>query len=904
VSVSDLQQHLADRYRIERELGQGGMATVYLAHDVRHDRKVAIKVLRPELAAVIGADRFLAEIRTTANLQHPHILALFDSGAVEGTVFYVMPFVDGESLRDRLTREKQLPVDDALRIAREVADALGYAHGHGVIHRDIKPENILLHGGHALVADFGIALAASRTGGTRMTETGMSLGTPQYMSPEQAMGERDLDARTDIYALGCVTYEMLVGDPPFTASTAQGIVAKVMTEKPASIISRRDRVPEHVEDAVLTALQKLPADRFESARAFSDALGSPALTREKRTSSVRMTWLQRHAMPVVAVLGVIAAASIGFAIRRSSVSDAAVVNRFDLVFDPNQALAPTGGIRVAWSRDGRSFVYSGAGPGGTSQLLLRSLDSLAPVPVAGTTGASSPFFSPDGQSIAYVTTSPFSLRVVPRSGGTARTVVTGDSVSGGGGDWGEDGYIYFDGATTISRIRPDGTGRQVLATLDTLRHEIGLAWPQALPGGRGVIFRARRTGEDVGQYSIDAADGRTHARKHLVAATVARYVSGYLLYVLADGTLMASRFDLGKLALTGTPLVIAHNLDLGAFGAADLALSPGGSLLYSAGGGVSGVEPVWVARDGATSKVDPAWNNVFGAGVALSPDNTRLAVDENAQSGASTSRSEDIWVKQLPAGPLSRLTFEGEQNTHPAWSPDGRDILFVSSRSGPASLYRQRADGSAPATPFLPPGKPADNQTGTALMAEGLASPDGRWIVAQTETTTPGDGDIMALQAGVDTTWRPIVATGFQELAPALSPDGHWLAYSSNETGRAEVYVRPFPDAATGKIQVSTTGGTVPHWTRKGDELFYVSADNEMMAARVRTAPAFAVLATTRLFSTAGFLTTSQHDAYDVTADGQRFLMLRPETGTTTDYAAPHVILVEHFIAYLKRLLP
>jgi serine/threonine protein kinase len=227
--LSRLSASLADRYRIERELGAGGMATVYLAHDLKHDRNVAIKVLRPELAAVIGADRFLSEIKTTANLQHPHILSLFDSGTVDGTVFYVMPFVDGESLRDRLTREKQLPLRDALAIAREIADALQYAHSHGVIHRDIKPENILLQGGHALVADFGIALAASKVGGNRMTETGMSLGTPQYMSPEQAMGERELDSRTDVYALGCVTFEMLAGEPPFTGPTAQSIVAKVIT---------------------------------------------------------------------------------------------------------------------------------------------------------------------------------------------------------------------------------------------------------------------------------------------------------------------------------------------------------------------------------------------------------------------------------------------------------------------------------------------------------------------------------------------------------------------------------------------------------------------------------------------------------------------------------------------------
>jgi serine/threonine-protein kinase len=276
--VATLNAALADRYRIERELGAGGMATVYLAHDVRHDRRVALKVLRPELAAVIGAERFLAEIRTTANLQHPHILALFDSGQVDGTVFYVMPYVEGESLRDRIDREKQLPIDDALLIAREVGGALQYAHGHGVIHRDIKPENILVQGGHALVADFGIALAAAKTGGTRMTETGMSLGTPRYMSPEQAMGERALDARADIYALGCVLYEMLTGDAPFTGSTAQAIVAKVLTEKPAPIIPRRERVPPNVEDAVLTALEKLPADRFATAGEFVAALKADSAT--------------------------------------------------------------------------------------------------------------------------------------------------------------------------------------------------------------------------------------------------------------------------------------------------------------------------------------------------------------------------------------------------------------------------------------------------------------------------------------------------------------------------------------------------------------------------------------------------------------------------------------------------
>jgi serine/threonine-protein kinase len=291
-SVTSLNAALTGRYRIVRELGGGGMAMVYLARDERHDRNVALKVLRPELAAVIGAERFLNEIKTTANLQHPHILPLHDSGNVEGTVWYVMPSVEGESLRDRLTRETQLPLEDALAITREIAGALDYAHRHGVIHRDIKPENILLHDGRAMVADFGIALAVSRTeGGTRITETGMSLGTPHYMSPEQALGERTIDARTDVYALGTVLYEMLVGEPPFTGPSAQAIIAKVMNTLPAPIAAIRPTVPGWVESAVARALSRLPADRFRSAADFAAALqpGAASVVATGTTTAMRPT---------------------------------------------------------------------------------------------------------------------------------------------------------------------------------------------------------------------------------------------------------------------------------------------------------------------------------------------------------------------------------------------------------------------------------------------------------------------------------------------------------------------------------------------------------------------------------------------------------------------------------------
>src|SRR5688572_21932089 len=335
------------------------MATVYLADDLRHSRRVAVKVLRPELAVVIGAERFLAEIKTTANLQHSHILPLFDSGVADGFLFYVMPFVDGESLRDRLTREKQLPINDAVRIGTEVASALDYAHRHGVIHRDIKPENIMLHDGQALVADFGIALAASKAGtNSRMTETGMSLGTPHYMSPEQAMGEREVTARSDIYALGAITYEMLVGEPPFTGPTVQAIVAKVLTEEPRPLLPKRHTIPPHIQTVVMTALEKLAADRFASAAEFAAALENPGLTRTaplaiqpSRRFGGRM--IERLAMLLAAATVGLAALAMWLFFRPGP--PALPVARYAIGFPAAQTPLPL--ARPVLSPDGSKIVY-------------------------------------------------------------------------------------------------------------------------------------------------------------------------------------------------------------------------------------------------------------------------------------------------------------------------------------------------------------------------------------------------------------------------------------------------------------------------------------------------------------------------------------------------------------------
>ncbi|MDH5316684.1 MAG: serine/threonine protein kinase, partial [Gemmatimonadota bacterium] len=368
---------LAGRYRIERELGQGGMATVYLAEDLKHDRKVALKVLKPELAAVLGAERFVVEIKTTAALQHPHILPLFDSGTADGFLFYVMPFIDGETLRDRLNRETQLGVDEAVKIAAEVADALDYAHQHGVIHRDIKPENILLQNGRPMVADFGIALAVSAAAGGRMTETGLSLGTPHYMSPEQATAEKEISARSDVYSLASVLYEMLSGEPPHTGASAQAIIMKIVTDTARPVTELRKSVPANVAAALAKALEKLPADRFASAREFAQALTNPgftiATTAGQAASGARASWKERAVLP----LAVVAAVAVGAALWGWTRPESpAPVARLSITLPDSAQLQQQAGILFALSDDGSKIIYTGPGNGDVD-LWVRPLGALS-----------------------------------------------------------------------------------------------------------------------------------------------------------------------------------------------------------------------------------------------------------------------------------------------------------------------------------------------------------------------------------------------------------------------------------------------------------------------------------------------------------------------------------------------
>jgi eukaryotic-like serine/threonine-protein kinase len=883
-----LQGALSDRYRIEREIGAGGMATVYLAQDLRHDRKVALKLMRPELSAVIGAERFLAEIKLTANLQHPHILPLFDSGEADGCLFYVMPFVEGESLRDRLSREKQLPVPDAVRIASEVASALDYAHRHHVVHRDIKPENILLHDGRALVADFGIALAASKASGSRMTETGMSLGTPHYMSPEQAMGEREITARSDVYALGAMLYEMLTGDPPFTGSTAQAVVARVLTEAPRPMVPQRHTIPPPVEAAVLTALEKLPADRFGSAAEFAEALtgrnyaptvpSHPAAAPGGTAALRKVSGGKRVTLALAAVAVLATAAALWGWLRPQPEP---MVNRFSVFLPPDQALQPVAGSgnRVAISPDGKRLVYVGPAERG-GRLWVRENNQLNATPIAGTEGAGTPFFSPDGRHVGFLIQGT-TLRTVSLDGGPVLTLT--DSANSSGGDWGIDGYIYFEVDSGIARKPAAGGATEVVYDM-LKRSEVGAEWPVLLPDAKGMLFRTRRANQATTDFQIVGMKLPNGEPKVLTRGIYARYSpTGHLLVATADGKLVAVPFDADKLEVTGSPIGLLEGIGIEAGGfSINLGLSENGTLVYTTGGATGVRRPVWVTREGAESPVDPAWQpQGIIANFALSPDGKALAVDV-IQNGANT-----VWIKQLPAGPYSRLTFGDTGNMRPSWSADGRSVVYLAevNNNGGNPVVR-RADGTGGTRRLLPAGR---------AWGQAVETRDGRWLVLRSSVFEPGKGDIFGVRMG-DTTLVPLATSPATEVDAAVSPDGRWIAYASEESGLLEIYVRPFPNAESARWQVSAAGGSDPVWSRNGRELFYFSAQNEMMSVAVAPGAAFSISPPRQLFSAAQYTPIAPVPAFDVSPDGRRFLLLRETTPTERN----ELIVVQNWVQEMK----
>jgi serine/threonine-protein kinase len=878
--VSRLQGALADRYRIEREIGQGGMATVYLAHDLKHDRKVAIKVLRPELAAVIGAERFLREIKTIATLQHPHILGLIDSGEMNGTAYYVMPYVEGESLRDRLQREKQLPIADAVRLASEVAAALDYAHRHGVIHRDIKPENILLHDGSALVSDFGIALAVSSAGSTRMTETGMSLGTPHYMSPEQAMGEREITARSDVYALGCVTYEMLSGDPPFTGSTAQAIIAKVMTEKPASLQKQRERVPDEVEDAVFIALEKLPADRFASAAEFAEALrAAPGASRTGQAASryragtkASGNWSDRLRDPMVLVLGAIAIATAIFAgwSRRSAPGATAEVVRFTLPAVLSGQTSSVGYNVLAVSPDGRTLVYVGQDEGRRQQLMLRTLDDVTARAVPGTEDAVHPIFSPDGKWIAFIRGNQLYKIAVD---GAAPQVVGTALGTFNGASWSSSGVIIVSGNTALFALPETGGPAQRLDPSGRVAGEIYRDAPLVWDDAHCVIYSSWAGSSPATARIAIAPLGAGNATVlDLKGIQPLGVVDGTLVYVTAAGVMMGVPIDLDKRRLLGPPVQLIDNVSLNlGTGLARAALSRAGTLFYQNGAQLSRVV-VAGADGGARVLRDDRRDYSFPR---LSPDGRQLAIT----IGSADRR--DVWLDELASGTRTRLTTEGLTNERAEWSPDGRRVLYRSDRDSRTAIWWRPADLSAEATPLL---------IGNRLdVFEAVLSPDARYIVYQLDTL---GADIYYRALSGDTAPRPIANSGTAiETMPRLSPDGRWIAFITDESGRNEVVVQPFPGPG-GRVQVSAGGGTEPVWSRDGRRLFY-RGRAKLMAAAIRAGPGFSVVARDTLFADTYVFASNPHANYDVLPDGAHFVFLE------ADHSG-ELIVVANWLAVLR----
>jgi serine/threonine-protein kinase len=877
--IARLNAALEGRYRIERQLGQGGMATVYLAEDLKHHRKVALKVLKPELAAVVGAERFLAEIRTTASLQHPHILPLFDSGEADRLLFYVMPHVGGESLRDRLEREHQLPVGEAVRIATNVAEALDYAHSHGVVHRDIKPANILLQAGKPVIADFGIALAVSAGGAGRLTETGLSLGTPHYMSPEQATGDQGVGPATDIWALGCVLYEMLVGEPPYTGSTPQAVLGKIITAVLPSVTGQRKSVPANVDMTIRKALEKMPADRFTSASEFAKALGDPGFRDGQEAAAVAAgaaalgPWKQLSMG--LATLAAVLALGLVWAVADSPSPEPRPLARFYVTPAEDQRLvAPSASVDIALSPDGSRLIYVGVAPGGGTQLWRRGLGDLEAIAVPGTEGARAPDVSPDGASIAFSAAG--AIKSVSLQGGPAVTIVA----EGGGPTWGSDGLMYFTRDGIVYRVSATGGDPEaVTAPMDNTVQR----YLDALPDGRGLLLTVSIGPPAQSRIATVGPDGGEV--REILAGVMARCTAtGHIVYATAAGTLMAAPFDVRRLEVTGPSVALIEGVAVGANSNSQFALSESGTLVYATGAG-SVSELVWVSRGGLVEPVDPAWTGEFGS-PALSPDGRRLAVAIQREA------SMDLWIKQLDRGPSIRLTFDGSRNDYPTWTPDGGSVTFTSNQAGPSfDLWTKRADGSTQAVLEL------DEEW---ALAEGLWSPDGEWFVHRTSTNELGAGDIVAHRRGGNTAPVPLVATDFTELAPAISPNGRWMAYSSNETGRTEIFVVPFPNAGEAKWPVSVGGGTEASWSRDGRELFYRSGRGDMVAVSVEIEPMFSLGLTSVLFSATPYSSIAVHRQYEVAPDAERFLMIRPVRATVEG----RLILVQNFFEELRQRVP
>lgn len=892
-SVLDrLKLDLGARYAIERELGSGAMATVYLAHDRKHRRDVAVKVLRPELSVLLGRERFLNEIDLIARLQHPHILPLFDSGAAGELLYYVTPRIDGESLRERLRRERQLPIDESLQITREVAGALDYAHRHGVIHRDVKPANILLQDGQALVADFGIALAVSAAAGDRLTATGLSLGTPGYMSPEQATGERTLDARTDIYSLGAVLYEMLTGEPPHVGSTTNAVLTKTVMEPPRSVRHTRETVPHHVEAALSKALEKLPADRFRSAAEFSRALLDKPTERpfdRPQGRVVQGLQLHRTGWLLVGIAGwitaVLAAAFAWSASARSGSREGARPLRSEIVLPDSAALAfvgvaplGVGRTSLALAPDGSRLVYV-AQRGRTTQLYYREMDQLTTMPLAGTEGAYSPFFSPDGRSVAFFAGN--ELKKVSVPGGQVVTLAQVDEPMGAA--WTADGRILVAAkmGVWLGWVSASGGTFQPIGPPSNVMR----AFPQILPGGDWILHSDEDRGLYLTSLQLDrtlaitsegvAARESTEVSKLLFGRNPRYIRSGHIVYLSAgDGVLMALPFDAESRRVLGPPSPMLEGIRQEAeAGAGQFAVADDGTFVYAPGANADLSVLVWVDRQGHRDTL--AFPRAAYGPFDLSPDGTQILIRIVSASGRA-----ELWVLDLDRGSRTRVATKGVPLFYPQWAPDGKHVIF--------------GEFSATGSPFAPvfrqwPTDPSARDTLVAAAQVSVLSPDGDRLAVPKWRDNQGLWLMPTRGRG-----QPVMLVREPVNFPSFSPDGRWIAYTVG--GESEVYAIS-ADHPQERHKISLTGGEEALWSPRGDEIIYRNRQ-QWLAVDVSTQNGFRAGRPRVIFE--GPYLNVPGWSHDISSDGHRHLVLLGPQEQTGD----RLIVVTNWFAELERVAP
>jgi serine/threonine-protein kinase len=860
--ITRLNAALEGRYRIESELGEGGMATVYLADDLKHERKVALKVLKPELAAVVGAERFLAEIKTTANLQHPHILPLHDSGEADGFLYYVMPYIEGESLRERLEREKQLPVDEAVRIATDVAEALHSAHEQGVIHRDIKPANILLSKGRPLVADFGIALAVSQAGGGRLTETGLSMGTPYYMSPEQASADREPTPASDVYSLGCVLYEMLVGEPPYVGSSAQAVLAKILMGDAPAATATRPSIPSNVDSAIRRALEKLPADRFRSVQDFGKALADPGFRHGEAAAAgiVPGAGPWNHISITFAALFFAATGLAAWGWLQPS-PEPGVTTRAEVTgLDVDIA---GGGWRLAISRDGRSIVAGHAEDGAEPALYIRSADDTGWRRLRGTEGATNPTFSPDGREVAFDVFASGRISKVPVTGGPALPVAIGY-----GPHWGQDNVIVYSSDGVIYRVGASGGEPEALFVSDTIR----ATRPHLLPNGSGVVFGAGggRTGSQTSAIFYLDLETR-EVRQLLPSGNHPRYApTGHLIYGHVDQALMGVSFDAEAGEVTGDPIILIPSLAVRGGGASQFAVSEIGTLIYAAGG-LDNPDAsrllVEVDLEGLETPLPIPAAGVFNP--RYSPDGNRIAF-------VRLSDPSDVRVYDFASGASPVFASGGAD---PVWSASGDYLYFTLGSGSDRDPYRRSAD-------FGEEAEQLSDRPLSQIVRD--VSPDDSIAVVE-ERSEGGGRDILLIRQGTDgVEFEDFLGTEWNEYNPSISPDGRWLAYTSDQGGEPRIYVHSFPVPA-GQYPVSPGRGVLPLWHPDGRTLYYQNL-TQFMAVDVTTEPTISVSAPRLLFDRPGYGGTG----WDIHPDGSRFIIVK---GTPT--APPEIYLVTNWFTEL-----